>query len=260
MKLSASNIGWEAADDERVSEALHMRGYLGLEIAPTRLVPAPPYENIEQASALAGQLLERYGLCIPSMQSIWYGRSEKVFGSPQERETLAEYTCRAVDFACAVGCPSLVFGCPKNRSIPQGGQEGVAIDFFKQIGAYAAQHGCVIALEANPPVYGTNFMNTTSEAFRVAGLCGEGIAVNFDLGTLLTNGETLAPLAENLHKVSHIHISEPGLAPIEKRPVHRELAALLRAQGYGGFVSVEMKAQPYEVVCEVLDYVAEVFG
>jgi sugar phosphate isomerase/epimerase len=83
--------------------------------------------------------------------------------------------------------------------------------------------------------------------------------VNYDLGTLLTNGESLEPLFEHLDQVSHIHLSEPGLAPIERRPIHRELAARLRRAGYKGFVSVEMKTQPLPVVQRVLEYVAEVF-
>ena len=83
--------------------------------------------------------------------------------------------------------------------------------------------------------------------------------MNYDLGTLLTNGESLDTLFENLEQVSHIHLSEPELAPIRPRPVHRELARRLREAGYTGFVSVEMKTQPVETVRRVPEYTAEVF-
>lgn len=54
-----------------------------------------------------------------SMQSIWYGRTEKLFGTEEERNLLLDYTKSAVDFAAAIGCKNLVFGCPKNRCIPE---------------------------------------------------------------------------------------------------------------------------------------------
>ncbi len=260
MKLAISNIGWAQEDDERVYASMKARGFTGLEIAPTRLFPHPAYVHTDGAAAAAGRLRAEYGLCVPSMQSIWFGRTEQVFGTPEERRTLAEYTCRAVDFARAVGCPSLVFGCPRNRSMPQGASEQTAIDFFAEIGDYAARSGCVIALEANPPVYNTNFMNTTAQAFAVASRCGAGVAVNLDIGTVLTNGESLDGLAEKLPRVSHIHLSEPGLAPIERRPLHRELAAILRDAGYDRYISIEMKTQPFEAVCAAMDYVAGLFG
>ncbi len=44
MKLAASNIGWGAEDDQAVFEKLKAEGFFWPEIAPTRLVPAHPYE------------------------------------------------------------------------------------------------------------------------------------------------------------------------------------------------------------------------
>lgn len=124
------------------------------------------------------------------------------------------------------------------------------------IAAYAREHGAAIALEANPPVYGTNFCNTSREAFAFARRV-PGLAVNYDIGTLLTNGEDMAELFDNLDLVTHIHISEPGLAPIMPREMYRELAARLRR---AGFVSVEMKTQPFETAKRALEYAAEVFA
>ena len=49
------------------------------------------------------------------------------------------------------------------------------------------------------------------------------------------------------------------MAPIQKRPEHKELALLLGAVGYRGFVSVEMARTDLDTVKRTLDYVAEVF-
>jgi len=259
MKLCASNIGWSADDDDRAFQKLKECGFSGVEIAPTRIVCAPAYTKCDEAAAFAQQR-RLDGLAIPSMQSIWYGRQESIFGPPQERQALAEYTRQAVDFAAALGCGNLVFGCPRNRAVPQGGDPESAVSFFEEIGAYAAARGCTIALEANPVIYNTNFMNTTPEAFSVARRCGSGVSINLDVGTMVYNGEDVAALSDILPLVSHVHISEPHLAPIERRPLHRELAAVLQAFGYDGFVSVEMKTQPLDELLPIWDYVAEVFG
>lgn len=255
--LAASNIGWAAPDDPMILSLMKKLGYTGLEAAPTRLVGENPYTKLDQAAKISGQLREEYGLCIPSLQSIWYGQQGSLF-DPVDALRLADYTCRAVDFAAAVGCPSLVFGNPRQRVIPAGTDPDSAMPFFQKIADYARAHGAVIALEANPPVYGTNFCNTSEDAFTFARRV-PGLAVNYDLGTLLTNGESLIPLFENLDLVSHIHLSEPGLAPLEPRPLHRELAHQLREFGYQGFVSIEMKTQPLEIAERVLQYAAEVF-
>ena len=257
LHLAASNIGWAASDDPYILALMQQLGYTGLEVAPTRLVGESPYTKLEQAAAAAGALQSQYGLCIPSLQSIWYGQQGSLF-DPTDAPRLADYTCRAVDFASAVGCPSLVFGNPRQRFVPAGVDPDSAIPFFGKIADYAKAHGAVIALEANPPVYGTNFCNTSAEAFAFARRVS-GLAVNYDLGTLLTNGESIDLLFENLDLVSHIHLSEPGLAPLSPRPLHRELAQQLRQAGYQGFVSIEMKTQPRGDAARVLQYAAEVF-
>ena len=256
MRLAISNIGFAPGDDETVYAEMSRCGFSGLEAAPTRLA-ARPCRAPAPGAKVAAALRARYGFFIPSMQSIWYGLQGNIF-VPEDAARLARYTARIVDFAAAAGCPSLVFGCPRQRYIPRGMCADDALGFFARISAYARLHGVSIALEANPPVYGTNFCNVSSEAFAFARKV-PGLAVNYDLGTLLTNGESLDTLFENLEQVSHIHLSEPELAPIRPRPVHRELARRLREAGYTGFVSVEMKTQPVETVRRVLEYTAEVF-
>ena len=71
------------------------------------------------AALFGGYLLNRWGLRVPSMQSIWYGRTGSIF-DPAQAEDLLAYTGQAFAFAHALNCPSLVFGCPKNRFLPEG--------------------------------------------------------------------------------------------------------------------------------------------
>ena len=196
------------------------------------------------------------------MQSIWFGLSQKIFGTEEERAFLVDYTKKAVDFARTAGIGNLVFGCPKNRDTCGKDVTSAAVSFFSEIGGYAAEHGTVIALEPNPPIYGTDFLNTTALAFAFCrAVSNPGLMVNVDLGTVIENGESLAVVSENLSLVNHVHISEPYLAPIKKRPLHAALRRVLEEGGYNKFVSIEMKnAGDAAFVKQACSYVREVFA
>lgn len=258
MNLAVSNIAWPAERDEELYAFLAAQGFGGLEIAPTRLFPEAPYEHRAEATAFAADLLARFGLCVCSMQSIWYGRTERLFGSAEERAILLDYTKKAILFAEALGCPNLVFGSPKNRVLPEESLRPLAVGFFREAGDFAAAHGAVVAMEPNPGIYGTNYINTTAEAFALCREVGSpGFRVNADLGTCVQNGESIDILRENIELVHHIHVSEPMLAPIERRAMHKELRAL----GYRGWVSIEMRYPgSLEPVLDSIRYVGEVLS
>ncbi len=260
MKLSYSNIGWSKEDDERVYAMLFEQGFSGVEIAPTRIFDPPAYEKTGEAERFCAELFERFGLCIPSMQSIWYGVQDSIFGDADERARLRSYTRKALDFADACSCRNLVFGCPKNRNMPKGALESTAVDFFAGICADAYEHGAVIALEANPPIYNTNYLNTTESAAVLARSLGAGAGLNLDFGTIVYNNEPIEALEEYMDVINHVHISEPYLAPLEKRAEHAKLARLLRESGYDGYVSIETKCADYKTVRKTADYIRGVFA
>ncbi len=262
MKLSISNIAWGPEQDGAMYACLAEKGFQGLEAAPTRLFPDRPYDRLDEAARLRERLAREHGLCVPSLQSIWYGRTENLFASPAQRTALLDYTRRAIDFAAALGCPNLVFGCPRNRARNGRGSEADAVSFFRELGDYAARRGAVLALEANPPLYHTDFINTTAQAFELAErVASPGFLVNLDVGTMLENGERVDDLAGKVELIHHVHLSTPGLAPVVPHPLHGELAALLREEGYEGFVSIEMgSCGELSPVHDAMDYGKELFA
>ena len=244
IHFSVSNIGWTSENDQLVYNIMRAEGFSGLEIAPTRIFPDRPYDNMFSAKKWKEELYSQYGLTISSMQSIWYGRSELIFGTNNEREILISYTKKAIDFAEIIGCENLVFGCPRNRSMPEGGDVKVAVDFFRTLGDYAYNHHTVIAMEANPPIYNTNFLNTTLDAINfVEKVDSKGVLLNLDLGTMIENGEEVDILREKESFINHVHISEPHLKPIQRREIHKRLANYLRDVNYDRFVSIEVGKQ-----------------
>ena len=261
MNLSISNIAWSEENDNAVYDLMKKYDFMGLEIAPTRIFPENPYDRCGEAKEWAENLKSDFGFSVPSIQSIWYGRNEKLFGSEEDRQALVDYTKKAIDFAEIIGCKNLVFGCPRNRNLPDGADKSIAISFFKEIGDYAAEHNTVIGMEANPPIYNTNYINDTKSAVElIKKVQSDGFKLNLDVGTMIENGEIVDILHGNEHLINHVHISEPGLKPIEKRELHAELATLLRDCCYSNFVSIEIGRQDdINNILKIMDYVREVF-
>lgn len=263
-QLSASNIGWAKEDDEAVYAAMQAAGFTGLEIAPTRVFPAPPYAHLNGAALFGGYLKNRWGFAVPSLQSIWYGQTGSIFVRA-DHEALLNYTAEAFAFAHALNCPSLVFGCPKNRTLPAGRErdpETIAVgeEFLDRAGTLAARWGVRLALEPNAPEY-TNYLNTTGEVLALLKkLDNPGLALNLDLGAVLSAGDKPADFAAGMAWVSHVHISEPGLRPIQKRPEHKDLALLLGAVGYRGFVSIEMGKTDKAGMVRAIGMIKEIFA
>lgn len=262
MKLAVSNIAWDSVNDNKIYNCMKAFGFTGLEIAPTRIFPDAPYDCLKEAKQWKESLLEEYGFCVPSMQSIWFGRQENIFGPQRERDLLILYTEKAIDFASEIDCGNLVFGCPKNRNIPEGGNADSAVPFFTELGDYAKAKGTVIGMEANPRIYNTNYINDTPAALElIREVDSDGFKLNLDVGTMIQNNEAVEILRGQVSQINHVHISEPHLKPIEKRTFHQELADLLIQEKYQGFVSIEMgKVEDVTVMEEKMKYIQEVFG
>lgn len=263
MRLAASNIAWASEDDADIYRRMQEFGYEGLEVAPTRLFADRPYAacHRREAKAFRRNLVRTYGLSVVSMQSIWYGRKERLFGTKEEREALLAYTKQAIDFAATLECPNLVFGSPKNR-VRENRGIAIAYEFFRAVGDYAKERGVVVALEPNPAIYQTDFLTHTAEAIAFAKEVGsKGIGVNLDLGTMLANEEAISICKDQIQWIHHVHISEPYLNPIQKRPLHERVRDSLLEEAYLGFVSLEMKCpEQREELERCLTLLAHSFG
>lgn len=262
MKLSISNIAWDNENDAEVYEMMEQLQFGGLEIAPTKIFSKNPYEQLDIAETWKRKLESLYHLKISSMQSIWYGRSENIFRSREERKILLDYTKKAINFAEVMECGNLVFGCPKNRYVFEEKDRDSAISFFRELGEYAINRNTIIGMEANPIIYNTNYINTTKEAIElIEEVNSDGFRLNLDLGTMIYNRESPDELKGKVKLINHVHISEPELKLIKKRELHQKVVNLLKQENYNGYVSIEMGNQKEMKVLEnVMVYIKEIFG
>lgn len=243
MKLSVSNLGWSDSNESIVLGLLDDYEIDGLEIAPTRLVADNPFSRDAETEIFDKiNLYKGRGLLIPSLQSIWFGRVERLFGSSRERELLLQHTGSVVAFAESISCGHIVLGSPKNRTFLPDDDYGAGLDFLRNCAEIASLRGVTIGIEPNPTLYGTNFINTAEEAFQLVATIGhKNLRVNYDLGAAIINKESIRHLEENLELVSHVHVSAPGLRKVEPSDELEEVAATLLGRRYTGWVSLEVK-------------------
>lgn len=265
FQLSISNIAWNEEFDEEIYKFISNLGFKGLEIAPTRIIKENPYDNLDKIKEYSEYIKIVYGLNISSIQSIWYSKTENIFNSKKEYQELINYTKKAIDFANIIKCNNLVFGCPKNRNIPNNVEKteakSIFIEFLKEIGEYAKEKNTIISIEPNPTIYNTNFINTTKEALDIVKEVNmNSIKVNIDLGTMIYNEEDINILVDNIKLINHIHISEPYLEKIVKRDLHTKLVNILKDKKYSKFISIEMKNNNnLEDTKETIKYIRRLF-
>lgn len=258
MKLSISNIAWDTVYDTEMYQYIQECGFSALEIAPTKWIGQSPYEDLIKVKNTYYTFKKQYKLDIVSIQSMWYGRDEQLFTSKEDYQVLLEYTKKAILFAETIKCRNIVFGNPKNRIIDTGFDMDIAIRFFKDIGDFAHKHNTCIGMEANPVIYGTNFINTTSEAILLIKLVNSlGFKLNLDIGTMIINGEDPSILQDNIELINHVHISEPYLEPIIPREIHKDIFKILRRK-YNNYISIEMRSvNNVAQVKEIMSYIKQ---
>ena len=244
-RIAVSNIAWEPAEDDRIAEVLRAANVPAIEVAPTKWRERPLEASAADVAEFRRSWADR-GLAISSLQALLFGRPDlQLFGDT--RAAMRDHLRKTIDFAAAIGATALVFGSPKNRlrgSLSPAEASHIAMDFFRDLGAYAAERGTVVCLEANPPEYGGDFLLTTAEAIALAAeIDSPGVAVNGDLGGITLSGDAPRSTIEAVGaRLGHYHASEPNLAELGTTADHAAAAAGLWSIGYSKWISIEMRA------------------
>lgn len=248
MKLAISNIAWQEEQEAvKVYALMQQYGFSGLEIAPTKF-SANPYANLAFAVDIRQNLAMQYNLAVISMQSLLFGTTGMdLFNGEVKRDKLYKYLTKAILYAEAIDCPVLVFGNPKNRvMVDEKKDYPVAVDFFKRIGGFAAEHGVCLCIEPNPVAYGTNFITNLKSANQLVNeVASIGFRMIIDTGTMLLNQDSGTQIQEVIGNTRHIHISMPFLKPLNQEcQVYaqwlKEFIAEVKISGYQQYLSIEM--------------------
>ena len=218
MRLSISNIAWETADDDAVAGILHEYDIDAIDVAPSKYFPVIANATERDIRRVFTWWKDK-GIDIVGMQSLLYGtQGLNIFGDTSSQLALLEHLHHVCRIGAGLGARWLVFGSPRNRDrtgLSDNQAHDRAVTFFRRAGNIAAQHGVTLCLEAVAPMYGANFMTTTTDCATVVRSTDHpAIRMLLDTGAIQINGEDPAKMVtatEDL--VEHIHLAEPGLAP-----------------------------------------------
>lgn len=248
MRIAVSNIAWNPEEQADVLPLLAGAGVTGIEIAPSMVWPGWQGATPEAAAALRAELAAQ-GFAVPALQSILFGRPDlSLFG---EEAPLAAHIAQVAALAQALGAPAMVFGSPRNRlrgDLAADAAMDLAATRLHRLGAICADAGTALAIEANPPQYGGDFVLCWTEAAAlVARADHPGIVLHLDTAcTAMAGDDPVAAATATARQIRHFHASAPQLAPPDGSDGidHPAIATALRAGGYTGWVSLEMRRAP----------------
>lgn len=250
MRLVISNIAWRPDEDNAMARLLAELGVDALEVAPTRVWPKPlEVSDAEVHSWTANQ--RQLGLHVVSMQALLFGRPElSIFGDATLRQQTLDYLQGIIRLADKMGARRLVFGSPRNRDpgvldAQQAQLRGA--EFFAKVAEFADQHGIILCIEPNPAVYGCTWITTAAQGRAlVEQVSHRGFALHLDAAAMYLAGDDPAAMAaEHGAITSHFHLSAPQLGHVRRGGEVDDALVVtqLRASGYGGMLSIEMRAQ-----------------
>ncbi|HSY28369.1 MAG TPA: sugar phosphate isomerase/epimerase family protein [Burkholderiaceae bacterium] len=255
MRLSISNIAWDAAEDETIATLLHRFGIDAIDVAPGKYFPDPQKATEEDIVRVKNWWSER-GIEITGMQALLFGTNGlNVFGTMEAQEAMLQHLAAVCRIGAGLGAKRLVFGSPRNRDrgeLSDHDVMSVAIPFFQRLGDISQSYGVVICLEPNPVRYGANFMTTSAEtAYIVEQVAHPSIRMQLDTGALAINGEDPVDVLQHWAAlIGHIHASEPDLLPLgDGATDHDKMVAAVRRYLPEYVVAIEMlatKNEPHE--------------
>jgi sugar phosphate isomerase/epimerase len=245
-ELSVSNIAFPGAELGAAIALLRRLNISAIEVAPYNVFGRWDIA-VADLDAFRKTLADS-GLRCPAMQGIVYNApGAHLFASSEARDALYRHLVMIAKMAGVLGARACVFGAPKLRDpgdLPPLDARAIAVDFFRRIAPVFTSEGAMLTFEPNARQYACRFITTTAEAIDLVEEIGtEGVGLQIDTGTLFLEHEDPRILIRAARHAGHAHVSEPDLAPLGTSGTdHRPVATALRASGYRGPLSIEMRA------------------
>lgn len=248
MRISFSNLAWDAHEDEAVARLLRDYEVDAVDIVPTKYFADLRHASADDVQRVRAWWMER-GIEPVGMQSLLFGTEGlNVFAAAPVQQAMLDHLAAVCRIGGELGATRLVFGSPRNRDrsgLTDEATQAMAVEFFRRLGDIAHSSGVVICMEPNPPAYGCNFVTDANQAAQfVTDVEHPAIRMQLDIGAITMNGEDVDAVArQHASLIGHVHASEPMLVPLGDGGGRHDLAgqAVARALPHH-IVTIEMVA------------------
>lgn len=269
MNLAISNLAWDLSEDNIVLPIINKYGIKSIELAPSKIWTNPT-EVSESKLIEYKKYWNKNGVEIVATTSLLFGHPElKIFENKNIRDKTLDYLIEMIRVSAALGAKAMVFGSPKNRikgQLPSNNALDIAVEFFGKLGEIAKEYSIYFGIEANPAIYGTDFINSTPEAISLIKKVGHpNFGLHLDTSTMTINHEDYeATIKSGLKYNHHFHISEPGLKPIPSGETdHKKVENALSNLNYSNCISIEMPLNEpsgrFSQIEKTLNFVCETY-
>jgi len=263
VKLAVSNIALSAYRHEEDLKSLPGMGFLGLEVAPSRV-----WKNTWQG--LSPKSVERYrnevknaGLSIVGLHSLFYDKPELgLFRDTETRRSTLDFMVHLSKICRDLGGKTLIYGAGRwRRSLSINDAITQSLDFFSDLIPRIEEHRTVFCFE---PLGSsdTDFINSVYDSINfVKRVNHPAMRVQLDAKALVINGEMKSEVFQAAAPfLVHVHANEPDLGILGTSGLvdNHKMANLLRNINYEGYVSIEQKMIGKKAPLEALQRSAKV--
>lgn len=268
MRIGISNLAFDLDCTVSIAQQLRQIGISGIEVAPTRIADWPDLTT--KKTLEYRKLVEDCGMTIPSLQAIFYGKTDlALLGDEFAFANLREHAKRVAEVGGLLGASVAVFGAPKQRLrglMTHEAAFGLAHKRLYELCGVMHSEGVRIGLEPVPSFYGGDFLQTWQEVRELVNQVGHpGLGVHLDTGCVLLGGghigESVSMCSDRL---LHFHAAEPNLSSfVRPQALHPEAAEALKKVDYGGWVVIEMlmqKESTRQLVIDAACFVNEIYN
>lgn len=256
MKLAVSSFAWPPECTPAVRSGLtHLPEVKGVELVLPMTFPDPARTTRSEAVEVRDAWNEA-GLSVVSVQSLVFGNPDlRLFGDEDVSMRLLDHLEHMGRLADWLGARVMVFGSPANRlrgDLTMDEALYKAAGFFKELGQRISPLEVTVCIEPNPSIYaGCDFINTMAQAVQLVEMVDHpSVRVQCDTGAIIheqRSGATpsVGALENALQRSAHLHISNPGLLPLQDSDGEQaRCAEQVLPHLHLSWASIEMRTPP----------------
>ena len=263
MKLSLSNIALSQYHQESELMGLHDLGFLGLEVAPSRVWPNTWNSLTGGAINKYRKLVQRAELNVVGLHSLFFDQKALgLFTTGDQRLKTLDFLVHLSKVCRDLGGKTMIYGGGRWRGTKSLDlAKKLAIDFVSELIPRIESHGTILCFEP----LGTrdsDFVNSITDSIELVKYFNHSsFRVQIDAKGLVENEELSAATFYNAKPyLVHVHVNEPDLGElgVSGKISNLQIANYLKEIGYSDYVSLEQRMEGKTVNLESIKRSAKV--